>query len=145
MMSPCCCVLDRIEGSAALTLGSGPRLILIEGGRDEAAEGRASARLSTRQILVFVGMAAALTLVLCAVAAFGDARTGAASARALDGLSECTEVVQSGESLWSISSDIQVDGASTADVVAWIVERNDLEQTCLRPGQRLVVPMVSEG
>ena len=97
------------------------------------------------QILVFMGMAAALTVSLCVAAAFGDARANTASTRAFDGLSERTEVVQSGESLWSISSDILVEGASTSDVVAWIVERNGLEQTCLQPGQRLVVPVVSEG
>lgn len=144
-MSSCCCVLDRIEGSTALTLGSGPRLVLIDGGKGEVAERPASARLSMGQILVFMGMAAALTVSLCVAAAFGDARANTASTRALDGLSERIEVVQSGESLWSISSDIQVEGASTSDVVAWIVERNGLEQTCLQPGQRLVVPVVSEG
>ena len=95
-MSSCCCVLDRIEGSTALTLGSGPRLVLIDGGKGEVAERPASARLSMGQILVFMGMAAALTVSLCVAAAFGDARANTASTRALDGLSERIEVVQSG-------------------------------------------------
>lgn len=145
MMSTSCCVLDRIEGSAALALGSGPRFVLIEGGRDGLAEEPVSAGLSSRQVLVFMVMAAVLTAALCVAATLGDARADAVSSRALEGLSERTEVVQSGESLWSISSAIQVEGAPTSEVVAWIIERNGLEETCLRPGQRLVVPMVAEG
>ena len=144
-MSTSCCVLDWIEGSAALALGSGPRLVLIEGGRDGFVEEPVSAGLSSRQVLVFMVMAAVLTAALCVAATLGDARADAVSSRALEGLSERTEVVQSGESLWSISSAIQVEGAPTSEVVAWIIERNGLEETCLRPGQRLVVPMVAEG
>ena len=145
MMSPCCCALAGIDGNAALTLSSGPRLVLIEGGRPEAANEPVSARLSARQVLMFVGMAMALTVALCVAAVLGDARAAGVPARALDGLSERTMVVQSGDSLWSISSQIEVGGVPTSDVVSWIVERNGLEQSCLMPGQRLVVPMVSEG
>ncbi len=94
---------------------------------------------------MFMGMATALTVALCVAAVLGGARAATVPARALDGLSERTMVVQSGDSLWSISSQIEVGGVSTSDVVSWIVERNGLEQSCLMPGQRLVVPMVSEG
>ena len=145
MMSTCCCVLDRIEGSSALELSSGPRLVLLEGGRSKGCEAPVTEALSLRQLVLFVGLAIVFAVAVCGVGVFGDARARAASDQALAGLPERTEVVQSGESLWSISSKIEVEGASTSDVVSWIVERNGLEDTCLRVGQRLVVPSVSEG
>lgn len=51
-----------------------------------------------------------------------------------------TVYVGTGDTIWDWANKRRVRGVSTADLVTWIVEHNDLESSCLMPGQTLVVP-----
>ena len=63
--------------------------------------------------------------------------------RAFDGISSCSLTVEYGDSLWNIAEAHAVTGATTEEVVRWIIERNDLASSYLRAGYRLVVPSTS--
>lgn len=58
-----------------------------------------------------------------------------------------TEVVHVvyGDTLWSIAQRYAVPGCSTTDVVTWLIERNDLSSSRIRPGQSLEVPRSPSG
>ena len=51
-----------------------------------------------------------------------------------------TVYVGTGDTIWDWANKRRVRGVSTAELVTWIVEHNDLESSCLTPGQTLVVP-----
>ncbi|MBQ6651273.1 MAG: LysM peptidoglycan-binding domain-containing protein, partial [Atopobiaceae bacterium] len=49
-------------------------------------------------------------------------------------------VVMPGDSLWQLAESHPVAGVSTADVVSYISESNDLPSANLQVGQHLLVP-----
>ena len=51
-----------------------------------------------------------------------------------------TITVCSGDSLWTIADEHPVEGRTTAEVVRFIREYNNLADTCLYPGMELNVP-----
>lgn len=52
---------------------------------------------------------------------------------------------QEGDTIWGIAQHHHVDGVSTYELVTWLYERNELSDSCLFPGQALVVPSSSAG
>lgn len=54
---------------------------------------------------------------------------------------QTTEIsVQPGESLWTIATNHGVEGHSTKDVVTYISNKNNLSNSMLTIGQKLIVP-----
>lgn len=49
-------------------------------------------------------------------------------------------IVQPGDSLWAIASEHRVPGMSTQEVVAWLQERNGLDDALLIAGTEVAVP-----
>lgn len=126
------------EGSVALS-PQAPTLTLIEGGLSSRA-GRpelSRGELLPRQLLALL-VSGALVIVMALLASWAsDVAVAAATPSSL-----ATEevVVTTGDSLWGIAEGRSVPGMSTAALVAWIEEANDLSGTVLTPGQRIVVP-----
>lgn len=144
MTSQCISSCARVEGTSALKIDSRPRFTVIEGGRTSRTNKARMSGLSLGQTLLFMGLVSLATVVLCLAGVLGEARADASATRALESAGERSTVVQPGDSLWSISSDVAIEGASTSDVVSWIERRNGLDDSCLRVGQRLLVPESSE-
>ena len=132
------------DGTAALEPRPARRLVLIEGGRGQAASRPSSRRrggLGLRQLLA-AALAGALVIVLVALAsAASDGFVSASVARSLSDVPTTSIVVTGGDSLWSIAEERAVDGVDTASLVQWIREANALDGSLLRPGQGLVVPV----
>jgi len=88
---------------------------------------------------------ALLTLVVAAplvIAAFGFALNGGGAAAVVDASSVSFEhvTVQPGESLWQLAGQI-APSADPRDVVADIVQLNQLNSAEVQPGQSLAVPV----
>lgn len=144
MTSQCISSCARFEGTSALKIDSRPKFTVIEGGRASRTNEARASGLSLGQTLLFMVLVSLATIVLCLAGVLGEARADASAARALESAAERSTVVQPGDSLWSISSEFAIEGASTSDVVSWIERRNGLDDSCLRVGQRLLVPEPSE-
>ena len=144
MTSQCISSCAQVEGTSALKVESRPKLMVIEGGRTSSANKAHASSLAFWQTLLFMGLVSLATVVLCLAGVLGEARADASAVRALESAGERSMVVQPGDSLWSISSELAIEGASTSDVVSWIEGRNGLDDSCLRVGQRLLVPEPSE-
>lgn len=126
------------EGSVALS-PQAPKLTLIEGGlssravRPELSRGE----LLPRQLLALL-VSGALVIVMALLASW--ASDVAVASATPSSLAAEEVVVTTGDSLWGIAEGRSVPGMSTAALVAWIEEANDLSGTVLTPGQRIVVP-----
>ena len=137
-----------VDGTAAL-YECGPRLVLIEGGRNvcrprparELSEGRPA--LSRPQNALLILSFVSVLLVFCLASLITDALAAGSSAAALSETPTQEVVVSEGDTLWGIAEDAHVSGCSTSEVVSWIVERNGLDEGPLVLGQRLVVPSAS--
>lgn len=98
-------------------------------------------RLTRRGRLVIVG----IPLVLLAALLLGLAGFFNAPAKAADSPADLQEtpavtvVVQPGESLWAIAA-ASAPGRDTRDVIAEIVQLNNLDGGRVLPGQQLFVP-----
>lgn len=64
---------------------------------------------------------------------------------AFDAASTTQVYVQPGGSVWSYASRCQVEGASTNDVVRWILETNHMDDSSIAPGDVLLVPNYCAG
>lgn len=135
------------EGSLALKSlpSTRPRFTLIEGSLDAVviptAEG--DARGSTRTLAGPL-FALCATLVLIAFVVISVVTADASESRlaeTFDGIGTETISVSAGDSLWSISEDHGVEGASVQDVSSWIRRANHLGTSELALGQTLVVPV----
>ncbi|RFA21835.1 LysM peptidoglycan-binding domain-containing protein [Subtercola boreus] len=93
----------------------------------------------TRRGRAVVGAIASLPLAaaLVAFAIFGGSAAVATSSAQQADFSYVT--VHSGESLWSIASGLS-SSADTRDVIADIVNLNQLPTSEVQPGQRLAIP-----
>src|SRR5687768_15593193 len=104
------------------------------------ARPRSTVRLTRRgRLVVFV---TSLLLVLAVAFALAGGAVGTDSA----GEQVPTEIVQAtpGDTLWGIASDIAADG-DVRSVMTQIERLNALETTGLQAGQKLRVPLVSDG
>lgn len=130
------------DGTAALDTRSGvTRLVLIDGGRKDRRESTPASRgLSFAQSAVFLAVGVILVGALCATSLLVDTFVATSREASLSDLPEMELVVGEGDSLWTIASSLGVEGVSTADVVSWISTHNDLADSTLSVGQRLIVP-----
>lgn len=116
--------------------------------RPEARASRPAAShltLTRRGRFVFIGLPVLLSAAAILAAVLILFSNGTAHAEA-EPVSQVTEqvVVAEGDTLWSIAD--RVDPAPDhRDTVTIIAELNDLGAGPLTPGQRLVVPVISEG
>ena len=55
-----------------------------------------------------------------------------------------TIYVCEGDTMWAVARERSIEGVSTRELVAWLYEHNNLSNSCLAPGQTIVVPMPSE-
>lgn len=130
-----------VEGTAAMALQPNTGLRLVWDASSAEASRRRRAReprhLSATAFLVAV-VAVLLAGILSTVIsnARHEAVVGAIESAPL-------EIVRarSGETLWSLASAHGVEGVSTADIVDWLRQTNDLDSSLLVPGQELVVPL----
>ncbi len=132
------------SGSSALKPVSRTRLRVIEGGllRDDAKEGAPSSFLASYCVdwrpfgrLAYTVLGALLCVAVLCSALSARAREGALSSTAIE-----TVRIGSGDTLWGIASQHEVRGASTQDVVRWIMEHNDVDAGSIVVGQTLRVP-----
>lgn len=98
-------------------------------------------RLTRRGRLVFIGMPLVLLIaMLLGLAGFLNAPAKAADSVAdLQETPAVTVVVQPGQSLWTIAA-ASVPNRDTRDVIAEIVQLNNLDGGRVLPGQQLFVP-----
>ncbi len=136
------------QGSSALA----PRrstFTVYEGFRRPHAE-RASAeepreqlapiqKLQALVLIVAVFVALGLTLVL------SNARQARSFNETFSSMPRITVTVRPGDSLWSIAQDHAPSGTSTASVVRWISQENNLDSSFIMAGQTLIVPAPNEG
>ncbi|MGK9148569.1 LysM peptidoglycan-binding domain-containing protein [Plantibacter flavus] len=94
-------------------------------------------RLTRRGRVVFTTLAA-IPLVI-AVAVVGLSAGGAAANNASGGVSFTYVTVDPGESLWQLAESIAPD-ADPRDVIAEIMNLNQLSTAGVEPGQRLAIP-----
>lgn len=98
---------------------------------------RSSVRLTRRGRLVLgIGSTLALLLVIVVSGAF---RADAGAAASDQGVATSVVVVQPGENLWQLASDV-MPGVDPREAVLRIRELNGLGDEPVRPGQSLVVP-----
>ena len=95
---------------------------------------RAAARRRARM----VGRLAVLVLIVL-VSVWVGTRIASASA---DNPVERTYVARSGDSLWNVALRVYPHDRDTRELVYLIERRNGLAQASLRPGQRLVLPVL---
>lgn len=131
------CVGGRRHGSA----GGHLRLVPDDAPRARPADRPAPLRLTRRGRLVVFGMP--LVLLAALVLSFGGFFN--APAKAADSASELvatptvTVTVQPGDSLWAIAGAVSPE-RDPRDVVADIVQLNNLDAGRVMPGQQLFVP-----
>lgn len=118
-------------------------LRLIEGGRRGPsprgavhAQGRSAGGAGLRAGM----LAAAVGVVIAAMLSLPGLLGSMASARALEAAPTHEVTVAAGDTVWSIAGRSRVEGASAQDVKRWIVENNDIRDSAIYPGQRIVVP-----
>lgn len=96
--------------------------------------------MSRRQSMMsLMGAIFCVAFVIVAFVTIDTARIKTVQRRISDQPLE-TVYVGVGDTLWDWANKRRVPGVSTAELVTWIVEHNDLESSCLMPGQTLVVP-----
>ncbi len=109
-------------------------------GRDYKACGGSLARKSDLRLLVAV--IAVMAFAGAIWMGLNDVRY-ASLRRWLDACKTETVHVTTGDTLWSIASTHGARGTSTYEVVEWIKERNGLTTSELKPGTRILVPLVT--
>ncbi|WP_238147702.1 MULTISPECIES: LysM peptidoglycan-binding domain-containing protein [Micrococcaceae] len=114
--------------------------------RPEATPSKNSPMTLTRRgRFVFFGLPLLSTVIIAAALlmmffAAGTANAGTESA----GVVTKTVTVGSGDTLWDIARDVDPSG-DTREAIAKINDLNDLSSGRVTPGQRLIVPVISEG
>ncbi|GAA4285017.1 hypothetical protein GCM10022261_25480 [Brevibacterium daeguense] len=99
------------------------------------SRGRRFVRLARTVAIVIAALAVGIAVALSA-----SPQAAGASESALGGTGEYSVViVEDGDSLWSIASEVS-GGVDTRDVVLDIAEINNLGAHVVHPGQRLAIP-----
>ncbi|MBG0739320.1 LysM peptidoglycan-binding domain-containing protein [Paeniglutamicibacter antarcticus] len=103
--------------------------------------GRAPLRLTRRGRFVLVGVPLMLAaIVVLVLAGFFTAPAQASVGSGSVGVHAATVTVLAGQTLWSIASTAD-SNRDPRDVVADLVELNNLSNSVLQPGQQLFVPL----
>ncbi|MCT1367903.1 LysM peptidoglycan-binding domain-containing protein [uncultured Kocuria sp.] len=99
--------------------------------------------LTRRGRFLFIGLPTiAMTLCVAAVVMLFLASAAATASGSSEGRGTETVVVGSGETLWEIASEVD-PGGDTRKIISQIDDLNDLTSGNLNPGQRLIVPVIS--
>lgn len=122
---------------SAISINSVPRIVSAA-----QTQGKPSLRLTRRGRVVLLG----LPLLLLAIAVLvlsgfltAPLKAGVNGGEAGVGSATSKVTVNSGESIWSIAASSGVD-RDVRDVVAEIVQLNELSTSVLSPGQQIFVP-----
>lgn len=113
-----------------------PHKRLAEGGPASFASG--PVRLTKRGRIVLATVASVLLSVMVVLSGQITADAGSASG----GLALATVVVQPGETLWSIASEV-APAADPRETLAVIRDLNGMQGSTVVPGQSVVVPITS--
>lgn len=81
-----------------------------------------------------------MVLALVGIAFLSDASAMARKTSSFTDISTEIVTVMPGESIWSIAENHPVNGCSTAEVVEFITQENELSSSMLSSGQQLSVP-----
>lgn len=118
------------------------RLTLLEGGVPKPRRNRHGLTVRESALAFACGMLLMVALVIGSVAS--DALTTARVSRALSELGTETLTVREGDTLWAIASERVPEGVTTAQLVSWIEETNDLDGGLIVSGQKLEVPVIGQ-
>lgn len=134
--------------ATSVSRGSRPQLLsvqqLLSGSEERQPERPATLpplRLTRRGRIVLIGIPLVLlaALLLSLAGFFNSPAKASDSAADLETTSAVTVTVQSGQSLWGIAATVAPE-RDARDVVADIVQLNNLSAGAVFPGQQLFVP-----
>ena len=109
-------------------------------GRDYTANSNSHTKGGGLRLLIAI--LAAMAFAGAIWVGLSDARC-ASLRRSLDACETETVRVIAGDTLWEIAASHGAQGTSTYDVVEWIKRRNGLATSELKPGERILVPLVA--
>ena len=61
----------------------------------------------------------------------------------LDAMPKVEVSVVTGDTMWRIAEQYQIEGVSTPELIAWMRTNNNMGSSSLKPGQQLLVPYSS--
>jgi len=130
------------NGSSALKPVRHVQLRVIEGGLPQGDSKGDSSPFRSRGVdwRPFGRLAYAMLGALLLAAVMGSVLSSHSRKAALSSAAIESVHVVSGDTLWGIAAQHEVRGASTQDVVKWIMEHNDVDAGNLVAGQTLRVP-----
>ncbi|MBO7675826.1 MAG: LysM peptidoglycan-binding domain-containing protein [Atopobiaceae bacterium] len=135
-----------IDGTSALRLVQTRDLWLVSDAREERVRTRRpsccarSRKQKTPQTTLITSLACALMIALVLVCMVASGLAARRVSRAIQGQGMDVMVVVSGDTLWSIATQRAVRGCTTSELISWIKAKNDLPDSRIFAGQRLVVP-----
>ncbi len=129
-------------GSLALNSRHTTHLVVIEGTRSKPKQRPGAMRRPSRVGRNVVGLlvcSVATIVALFASAYIETSHRNQVSDR-LDAMPKVEVSVVTGDTMWRIAEEYEVEGVSTAELIAWMRTNNNMESPCLEPGQQLLVP-----
>lgn len=145
-----CTTAYSCEGSLALVVNTRPQFTLLQGGiRRRETTYDLPTSMSTSELQATRKLSPLAPLFVCLIMAFvlvaawyaSDALVAERRAAAFEGMEVTRVIVAPGDCLWSIAEDHGVEGATTEEVVTWIVEYNRLSTSAVNVGDLLEVPV----
>ncbi|MDO4796403.1 MAG: LysM domain-containing protein [Coriobacteriales bacterium] len=137
-------------GSLALCDNGTRRLVVIEGGASKShrTSGADAKNPRKRPAHAHANRILALFVASVIVAFFlaqsvMDATHASRVAQLLSDMPTQEVFVCTGDTMWHIAERHSVDGVSTAELVGWMKDVNNMDTACLYPGQVLLVPQTS--
>ncbi len=139
---------NKCQTFGSLALSATTRnLVVIEGGARRKPSTHASAprrRPAHRGASGLLALFVASVLVVCFLAqSVVDATHASHVAQLLDDVPKEEVSVVTGDTMWQIAERHSIEGVSTAELVRWMRQANNVDTACLYPGQTLVVPQTS--
>lgn len=145
-----CTTAYGCEGNLALAVDTRPELAVFRGGlqrrktRYELPEmPMTDEHRATRKMSLLAPLCVCLVMACVLIAAWcaSDALLARRRAAAFEDMEVTRVVVAPGDCLWSIAEEHGVEGATTQEVVTWIVEYNKLSSSAVSTGDLLEVPV----
>jgi LysM repeat protein len=97
-------------------------------------------QLSLMQSLKAILAVSAVVIALGITLVFSNTTAQQSFNNAFSNIPVTSVTVHTGDSLWDIAESHAPQGVSTAQVVRWITQENNLSSSCIQPGQTLIVP-----
>ena len=129
--------IPLVNGTSAIAMRHDRQLSLVRNEGSVERRHRATHRRNDQAF--FLGMCAIIVAIGLMSFILSDVAQFRARQAIVRGGTEVIHVVY-GDTLWSIAERHSVAGCSTKDVLSWLMQRNDLANARLSPGQTLVVP-----